>query len=90
MGRKVRFEVRDRVLYVYDLLRTNPQGLTVKDIIAEIYGEFGVYVDCKSIYKDLDSINLYLPLIKERRADKKTYWRKMRGGDLIDCTNKFV
>lgn len=87
---KVRLEVRDRVLYVFDLLRTNPQGLTVKDIINEIYGDFGVKVDRKSIYKDLDAIGLYMPIISERRNDKKIYWRTMRKEDLIESTNKFV
>ena len=78
---KVRFEVRDRVLYVFDLLRTNPQGLTVQDIINEIYADFGVKVNRKSIYKDLDAIGLYMPIISERRRDKKIYWRTMRKGD---------
>lgn len=78
---KVRFEVRDRVLYVYDLLNCRPEGITVKEIIQEIYGDFGVYVDRKSIYKDLEAVSLYLPLVKEKRKDKKTYWRKMRKED---------
>ena len=68
---KVRFEVRDRVLYVYDLLNCRPEGITVKEIIQEIYGDFGVYVDRKSIYKDLEAVSLYLPLVKEKRKDKK-------------------
>ena len=74
---KVRFEVRDRVLYVYDLLNRRPEGITVKEIIQEIYGDFGVYVDRKSIYKDLEAISLYLPLVNERRGSQ-TYWRKMQ------------
>jgi hypothetical protein len=54
----------------------------VKEIIQEIYGDFGVYVDRKSVYKDLEAISLYLPLVKEKRKDKKTYWRKNEKGRL--------
>lgn len=77
----VRFEVRDRVLYVYDLLNSHPEGITIKDIIQEIYADFGVYVNRKSVYKDIEAVSLYLPILKEKRSDHKTYWRKMKEED---------
>lgn len=77
---KVRSDVRDRILYIYDLLRTRTEGLTVKEMIDEIYADFGIYVDRKTIYQDIDAISLYLPIIKERRGSR-TYYRRMQKED---------
>ena len=77
---KVRSDVRDRILYVYDLLRTRTEGLTVKEMIDEIYADFGIRVDRKAIYQDIAAISLYLPIIKERRG-KQVYFRRMQKED---------
>lgn len=74
---KVQSDVRDRILYVYDLLRTRTEGLTVKEMIDEIYADFGIRVDRKAIYQDIAAISLYLPIIKERRG-KQVYFRRMQ------------
>lgn len=78
---KVRSDVRDRILYVYDLLRTRTEGLTVKEMIDEIYADFGIRVDRKAVYQDIAAISLYLPIVKERRG-KQVYFRRMQKEDI--------
>ena len=72
----IRSDVRDRLLYVQDLLRTRTEGLTVREMIDEIYADFGIYVDRKSVYQDIAAISLYMPIVKEKRG-KQTYFRRM-------------
>jgi hypothetical protein len=67
-------EIRDRVLYVYDLLCNSPDGLSIQDIINEIYEDFGVIVFKDTIYKDIEAIELHLPMVT-RKKGKTIYWK---------------
>lgn len=69
-----RADVLGKCLGVEHILLNNPNGVTTKQIIHQLYSLYGIKAERKSIYNNLNAITRFLPISEKKIGNTVVYF----------------
>ena len=74
----------EKIIAVERILQTNPNGITLKQIINQLYDRYGITAERKSIYNNINALTRFMPIHTEIRANNKVFYCLDKRSDTND------
>ena len=70
---KYRFSSLEKMIAVECILRKNPNGISLQQIINRLYDEYGMSAERKSIYTNINVLTRFMDVYTKKEGNKVFY-----------------